>query len=218
MQYLVKVSDYSDYYETIDYLKCLDYEVQHYYGDIVVTTPDNFHEVAETVKRCVKHIAFVEKIGTHHVAVVTPNPWHMVTVHAQDTNDMLRVRDLFCTYKPVCDADAPTVTFYQTSADGKRIAQYIAERTGYSDRKISVVPVYYGDTRRRNVYKVTVSDAQYAAVMHIAEYMDVYRAPHIQQGEITFTANLKVSSMRKLLRNIGDLTFTVNGKKTYKTR
>jgi hypothetical protein len=78
--------------------------------------------------------------------------------------------------------------------------------------------VYYGDTRRRNTYRVYVSDAQYAAVMHIAKYMDVYRAPHIQRGEITFTANLKVSSMRKLLRNVGALTFTVNGKKTYKTR
>jgi hypothetical protein len=80
------------------------------------------------------------------------------------------------------------------------------------------VPVYYGDTRRRNVYKVTVSDAQYAAVMHIAKYMDVYRAPHIQRNEITFTANMKVASMRKLLGNIGDLSFVVNGKKTYKTR
>jgi hypothetical protein len=218
MQYIIKPA-YNDYYGLIDYLKCLDYDVQHYYGDIVVTTDtDVSSEVAETVKRCVKHVAFVAKIGTQHVRVVTPNPWHIVTVHAQDTSDMLRVRDLFCTYKPVCDADALTVTFYQTSPDCERIAQYLTERTGYSDRKISVVPVYYGDTRRRNVYKVTVSDAQYAAVMHIAKYMDVYRAPHIQRGEITFTANMKVASMRRLLRNIGELTFTVNGKKTYKTR
>jgi hypothetical protein len=217
MQYLVKVSDYSDYYETIEYLQNYYHGVQHHYGDIIVTTDtDVFHEVAETVKRCVKHIAFVEKIGTQHVAVVTPNPWHIVTVQAHDASDMLRVRDLFCTYKPFCDADALTVTFHQTSPDCERLSQYIAERIG--ERKININRVYYGDTRRRNTYRVYVSDAQYAAVMHIAKYMDVYRAPHIQRGEITFTANLKVSSMRKLLRNVGALTFTVNGKKTYKTK
>jgi GGDEF domain-containing protein len=217
MQYLVKVSDYSDYYETIEYLQNYYHNVQHHYGDIIVTTDtDVFHEVAETVKRCVKHIAFVEKIGTQHVAVVTPNPWYRVTVHAHDASDMLLVRDLFVTHKPMCDSTSLTVTFYQTSADGKRIAQYIAERIG--GREININRVYYGDTRRRNVYKVTVSDAQYAAVMHIAKYMDVYRAPHIQRNEITFTANMKVASMRRLLRNIGELSFVVNGKKTYKTR
>jgi hypothetical protein len=216
MQYLVKVSDYSDYYETIDYLKCLDYKVQNYYGDIVVTTPDNVHEICAAVKRCAKNVAIVRH-GTDCVAVVTPNPWHIVTVQAHDASDMMLVRDLFVTHKPMCDSTSLTVTFYQTSADGKRIAQYIAERTG-SDRKISVVPVYYGDTRRRNTYRVYVSDAQYAAVAEIARFMDVYKEPKIQRGEITFTANMKVASMRKLLGNIGDLSFVVNGKKTYKTK
>jgi hypothetical protein len=78
--------------------------------------------------------------------------------------------------------------------------------------------VYYGDTRRRNTYRVYVSDAEYAAVAEIARFMDVYNAPKIQSSEITFTANMKVTSMRRLLRNIGDLSFVVNGKKTYKTR
>jgi hypothetical protein len=218
MQYLVK-TDYSDYYETIEYLKCLDYDVKHYYGDIVVTAPDNvFHEICAAVKRCAKNVAIVRQLGTDYVRAVTPQTWYRVTVTAMDTSDMRQVRDLFCTYKPVCDADALTVTFYQTSPDCERIAQYLTERTGYSDRKISVVPVYYGDTRRRNVYKVTVSDSQYQAVAAIASFMDVYGEPQIKRGEITFTANLKVSSMRKLLRNVGALTFTVNGKKTYKTK
>jgi hypothetical protein len=215
MQYIIKPA-YNDYYGLIDYLKCLDYEVQHYYGDIVVTTPDNFHEVCTAVKRCAKNVAIVRQIGTDYVRAVTPQTWYRVTVQAHDASDMLLVRDLFVTHKPMCDSTSLTVTFYQTSADGKRIAQYIAERIG--GREININRVYYGDTRRRNTYRVYVSDAQYAAVMHIAEYMDVYRAPHIQRGEITFTANLKVSSMRKLLRNVGALTFTVNGKKTYKTR
>jgi hypothetical protein len=212
MQYIIKPA-YNDYYGLIDYLKCLDYDIQHYYGDIVVTTPDNFHEVCTAVKRCAKNVAIVRQ-GTDYVRAVTPQTWYRVTVQAQDTNDMLRVRDLFCTYKPVCDADALTVTFYQTSPD----CENIAERTGYSDQKISVVPVYYGDTRRRNVYKVTVSDSQYAAVGEIARFMDVYNAPKIQRGEIVFTANLKLKTMRKILGDIGEMTFTLNGKKTYKTR
>jgi hypothetical protein len=212
MQYLVKVSDYSDYYETIEYLQN-SYHVQHYYGDIVVTAPDNvFHEICAAVKRYVKNVAIIRQIGTDYVRAVTPQTWYRVTVHAHDTSDMLRVRDLFCTYKPVCDSDSMTVTFYQTSPD----CESIAEHTG--SRKISVVPVYYGDTRRRNVYRVYVSDSQYAAVAAIASFMDVYGEPQIKRGEITFTANMKVASMRKLLGNIGDLSFVVNGKKTYKTR
>jgi hypothetical protein len=135
-----------------------------------------------------------------------------------DTSDMRQVRDLFCTYKPVCDPETLTVTFDITSANCERIAQSLTERTGYSDRKISVVPVYYGDTRRRNVYRVYVSDSQYAAVAAIASFMDVHNEPKIQRGEITFTANLKITSMRRLLRNIGDVSFVVNNKKTYKTR
>jgi hypothetical protein len=192
----------------------LAYEVKHYYGDIVVTTPDNFHEVCTAVKRCTKNVAIVRQIGTDCVAVVTPNPWHIVTVQAQDTDDMRNVRDLFVTHKPMCDSTSLTVTFYQTSADGKRIAQYIAERIG--ERKININRVYYGDTRRRNTYRVYVSDAQYAAVAAIARFMDVYNAPHIQRGEITFTANLKLKTMRKILGDIGEMTFTLNGKKTYK--
>jgi hypothetical protein len=217
MQYIIKPA-YNDYYGLIDYLKCLAYDVQHYYGDIVVTTPDNFHEVRTAVKRYVKNVAIVRQIGTDYVRAVTPQTWYRVTVHAQDTNDMMLVRDLFVTHKPMCDSNSMEVTFYQTSADGKRIAQYIAERTGYSDRKISVVPVYYGDTRRRNVYRVYVSDSQYQAVAAIASFMDVYGEPQIKGNEITFTANMKVTSMRRILRNIGELSFVVNGKKTYKTR
>jgi hypothetical protein len=218
MQYLVK-TDYADYYETIEYLQNYYHDVQHHYGDIIVTTDtDVFHVVAETVKRCAKNVAIVRQIGTDYVRAVTPNPWYRVTVQAQDTSDMLRVRDLFCTYKPVCDADALTVTLYQTSPDCESIAQYLTERTGYSDRKISVVPVYYGDTRRRNTYRVYVSDAEYAAVAEIARFMDVYNAPKIQRGEITFTANLKLKTMRKILGDIGEMTFTLNGKKTYKVR
>jgi hypothetical protein len=218
MQYLVKVSDYSDYYETIEYLKCLGYNLRHYYGDIVVTTPDNvFHEVCTDVKRCVKNVAIVRH-GADYVRAVTPNPWYRVTVQAHDASDMMLVRDLFVTDKPMCDPETLTVTFDITSANCERIAQYLTERTGYSDRKISVVPVYYGDTRRRNTYRVYVSDAEYAAVAEIARFMDVYNAPKIQSSEITFTANMKVTSMRRLLRNIGDLSFVVNGKKTYKTR
>jgi hypothetical protein len=214
MQYLVK-TDYADYYETIEYLQNYYHDVQHYYGDIIVTTDtDVFHEVGATVKRCAKNVAVVRQLGTDHVRAVTPQTWYRVTVTAKDASDMMLVRDLFVTYKPVCDADALTVTFYQTSPD----CENIAERTGYSDRKISVVPVYYGDTRRRNTYRVYVSDAEYAAVGEIARFMDVYNAPKIQRGEITFTANLKLSSMRRLLRNIGEMTFTLNGKKTYKTR
>jgi hypothetical protein len=215
MQYLVK-TDYADYYETIEYLQNYYHDVQHYYGDIVVTTPDNFHEVCTAVKRCAKNVAVVRQLGTDYVRAVTPHPWYQVTVTAKDASDMRNVRDLFVTHKPMCDSTSLTVTFYQTSADGKRIAQYIAERTGYSDRKISVVPVYYGDTRRRNVYKVTVSDAEYAAVAEIARFMDVYNAPKIQRGEIVFTANLKLKTMRKILGDIGEMTFTLNGKKTYK--
>jgi hypothetical protein len=157
-------------------------------------------------------VAIVKQIGTPQVMTVTPNQWHIVTVHVHDTSDMLRVRDLFCTYKPVCDSDSLTVTFYQNSPD----CESIAERTG--SRKISVVPVYYGDTRRRNVYKVTVSDMQYAAVAAIANFMDVYGEPQIKGNEITFTANLKIKTMRKILGDIGEMTFTVNGKKTYKTQ
>jgi hypothetical protein len=78
--------------------------------------------------------------------------------------------------------------------------------------------VYYGDTRRRNTYRVYVSDAEYAAVAEIARFMDVYGEPQIKGNEITFTANLKLTSMRKLLGNIGEMTFTLNDKKTYKTR
>jgi hypothetical protein len=212
MQYIIKPA-YNDYYGLIDYLKCLDYNVQHYYGDIVVNTPD---EVCTAVKRYVKNIAIVRQIGTDCVAVVTPNPWHIVTVQAHDASDMLLVRDLFVTHKPMCDSTSLTVTFYQTSADGKRIAQYIAERIG--EREININRVHYGDTRRRNTYRVYVSDAEYAAVAEIARFMDVYNAPKIQRSEIVFTANMKVTSMRRLLRNIGNLSFVVNGKKTYKTR
>jgi hypothetical protein len=178
-----------------------------------VNTPD---EVCTAVKRYVKNIAIVRQIGTDCVAVVTPNPWHIVTVQAHDASDMLLVRDLFVTHKPMCDSTSLTVTFYQTSADGKRIAQYIAERIG--EREININRVHYGDTRRRNTYRVYVSDAEYAAVAEIARFMDVYNAPKIQRSEIVFTANMKVTSMRRLLRNIGNLSFVVNGKKTYKTR
>jgi hypothetical protein len=211
-QYLIQ-PDYADYYGLVDYVKIYYSNVQHYYGDIVITTPHNvFHEICATVKRCAKNVAVVRQLGTDYVRAVTPHPWYRVTVTTKDASDMRNVRDLFVTHKPVCDSDSLTVTFYQTSPD----CESIAERTG--SRKISVVPVHYGDTRRRNTYRVYVSDAQYAAVMHIAKYMDVYRAPHIQQNEITFTANMKVASMRRLLRNIGELSFVVNGKKTYKTR
>jgi hypothetical protein len=216
-QYLIQ-PDYADYYGLVDYVKIYYSDVQHYYGDIVITTPHNvFHEIYETVKRYVKNVAIIKQIGTPQVMAVTPNQWHIVTVQAHNASDMMLVRDLFCTYKPVCDADALTVRFYQTSPDCERLSQYIAERTG-SDRKISVVPVYYGDTRRRNVYKVAVSDSQYAAVSEIARFMDVYNAPKIQRGEITFTANLKLKTMRKILGDIGEMTFTLNGKKTYKVR
>jgi hypothetical protein len=211
-QYLIQ-PDYADYYGLVDYVKIYYSDVQHYYGDIVITTPHNvFHEICATVKRCVKNVAIVKQIGTPQVMTVTPNQWYRVTVQAHDASDMMLVRDLFVTYKPVCDSDSLTVTFYQTSPD----CESIAERTG--SRKISVVPVYYGDTRRRNVYKVTVSDSQYAAVAAIASFMDVRNEPKIQRGEITFTANLKITSMRRLLRNIGDVSFVVNNKKTYKTR